>query len=554
MSWHCLLFEANSIQSWVFGSGRLRHIVGGSRIISGLTAELLDSVLHGLGMEAERDVRFSRRAGGAFYAFSQKPDALADLAKCWPLFVERYAPGLSFSMGTGEAETAMGAFSSARADLQQQGQRPWPSLPQATPLMERAPRTGRAAVARHRKDILDAVSLAQARAEEHARSQTTEGIDPGARLSGQLGLGGAAWPRDMEADGDRAGVFPYRTDAQGNPSSRYVALVHADGNGLGQVLRALHAQPADCETYLKRFRDFSDALDAATWAAAETACRAHLLHDPDTWEDFDTLPARPVILGGDDLTFIVRADLALPFTRSFLKAFERETASRLSALGIPGLAQGLTACAGLAYLRSNQPFYMGVELAESLCAHAKQQVRAAVSDGPMVSALAFHRCTDSVLARYGDLLGDSLSVGADETAQYRLTMETWCLNAEDSPLPPLDALVGLLRWLNDPHIARGPGRQLLGLMGLSPDLARQRYRRWLEIVQKRGEANGRPYERELNDLLRRCAGQRALHPDLPFVQCSETLYATPLGDALALKALACHSGADGTDDAGEGAN
>ena len=104
MSWHCLLFEANSIQSWVFGSGRLRHIVGGSRIISGLTSELLDSVLEGLALNPQRDVQFSRRAGGAFYAFSQQPEALARLAECWPLFVERYAPGLSFSMARATVE------------------------------------------------------------------------------------------------------------------------------------------------------------------------------------------------------------------------------------------------------------------------------------------------------------------------------------------------------------------------------------------------------------------------------------------------------------------
>ena len=542
MSWHSLVFEANSIQAWVFGSGRLRHIVGGSRIISGLTSELLDAVLDGLGLEPERDVQFSRRAGGAFYAFSRQPEALAQLAECWPVFVERYAPGLSFSMGAGEGDSAMAAFSSARADLQQQGQRPWPSLPQATPLMERAPRTGRAAVARRGKDLLDAVSLSQAKAEQHARSQKAEGIDPGAVLAGLLDLHPDVWPRDMEPDVDREGVFPYRVDAQGNPSSRYVALIHADGNGLGQVLRLLHDQDTDSETYLKRMRDFSDALDAATWAAAVTACREHLLSDPDTWEDFETLPARPVILGGDDLTFIVRADLALPFTRSFLKAFEKETAKRLSACGVPGLKSGLTACAGLAYLRSNQPFYMGVELAESLCAHAKQQVRAEVGNAPMFSALSFYRCTDSVLSRFGDLLEGSLSVFDGDGTQYRLTMETWALDDSSEALPPLDALVGLLTWLNEPHIARGPGRQLLGLMGLSPDLARTRYRRWLEIVKKRGEVSGRRYDQELAGLLGQCAGQRHLHPELPFIQRSGSIYGTPLGDALALKALDCQSG------------
>ena len=167
----------------------------------------------------------------------------------------------------------------------------------------------------------------------------------------------------------------------------------------------------------------------------------------------------------------------------------------------------------------------------------------------MISALAFYRCTDSVVNRYEDLLQENLSVFDRDGTQYRLTMETWALDNSVGSLPPLDALTGLLRWLNEPHIARGPGRQLLGLMGLSPDLARQRYQRWLEIVEKRAEMTGRNDHQELADLLGRCAGQRPLHPELPFIQYSETLYATPLGDAMALKALACQSGGVGDDDA-----
>ena len=43
-------------------------------------------------------------------------------------------------------------------------------------------------------------------------------------------------------------------------------------------------------------------------------------------------PIRPIILGGDDLTVIIRADLAIPFTECFLREFEQNTKELFSNL------------------------------------------------------------------------------------------------------------------------------------------------------------------------------------------------------------------------------
>jgi hypothetical protein len=44
------------------------------------------------------------------------------------------------------------------------------------------------------------------------------------------------------------------------------------------------------------------------------------------------LPFRPIVLGGDDLTIIVKSEFALNFTEEFLKAFEQETEQNMKAL------------------------------------------------------------------------------------------------------------------------------------------------------------------------------------------------------------------------------
>ena len=87
-------------------------------------------------------------------------------------------------------------------------------------------------------------------------------------------------------------------------------------------------------------------------------------------------PIRPVILGGDDLTVIIRADLALDFTVEFLNAFERQTKEQFEFLAkyyqVEGFENGITACAGIAYIKEKYPFHYGVHLADLLTGKAKK--------------------------------------------------------------------------------------------------------------------------------------------------------------------------------------
>src|SRR5699024_10430720 len=161
-----------------------------------------------------------------------------------------------------------------------------------------------------------------------------------------------------------------------------------------------------------------------------------------------------------------------------------------------------TACAGIAYLRSNQPFYMGMNLADELCDHAKKQVREALKQRPgddaeqaegaadsdmppMYSALCQHRCTDSMISDWESILAHSLTLPAEAGSDmpFRLSMETWALKWENEDgFPPYDALLDLLAFFEKPAIARGPARRLMGLSGLHPSLAGEKYQRWLEML------------------------------------------------------------------------
>lgn len=153
----------------------------------------------------------------------------------------------------------------------------------------------------------------------------------------------------------RFGVWKFpsdNTELAGTDS--FIAVIHADGNSLGQKLMKLPDGPE----FGQRWKAFSQELDAATAAAAKRA-----------YESSADKKFRPIILGGDDLTVVCSADSAIDFTRSYLEAFREETGKR-DVLG------ELTACAGIAFIKDSYPFHFGLELAEQLCKAAKKRAKA----------------------------------------------------------------------------------------------------------------------------------------------------------------------------------
>lgn len=162
--------------------------------------------------------------------------------------------------------------------------------------------------------------------------------------------------------------------------NNWLAVVHADGNGLGQIFLDFAKYLDDSERTLtaafSKLREFSIALDQCT----EQAFRQALLS---TFKDTPAgkLPIVPLILGGDDLTILCDGRKALSFTASFLSAFEAatETSPIVSPIAQSAFKVGkLSACAGIAIIKPHFPFSVAYELAEDLIKSAKtvkQRVR-----------------------------------------------------------------------------------------------------------------------------------------------------------------------------------
>jgi len=145
----------------------------------------------------------------------------------------------------------------------------------------------------------------------------------------------------------------------------WLAIVHADGNGLGQVFLTFDqaAQTNGNRDYIHKLRRFSQALEECTKKAF---CRSLTVFRPRRQKT----PIVPLILGGDDLTVVCDGRQALQFSKKFIECFEEETAEHSAINSI--LKGGATSCAGVAIIKPHFPFYAGYQLAEELLKSAKK--------------------------------------------------------------------------------------------------------------------------------------------------------------------------------------
>jgi len=157
----------------------------------------------------------------------------------------------------------------------------------------------------------------------------------------------------------------------------HIAIVHIDGNNIGERFKA-------CESLADK-RLLAKRIDKITQEAMRETMRQFkpkfldLVDDkldpywnPETQECY--MPLRPIILNGDDVTFVCDARLGFYFAETFMREFSKMELDDIPALQNTDLKK-LSSCAGIAITRTKYPFYRGYQLAEELCKEAKKYGR-----------------------------------------------------------------------------------------------------------------------------------------------------------------------------------
>jgi hypothetical protein len=107
----------------------------------------------------------------------------------------------------------------------------------------------------------------------------------------------------------------------------------------------------------------------------------------------DKLPFRPIVFGGDDLTFVCDGRLGLTLAARYLQEFEEETRK----VGL----KHLHACAGVAVVKVHYPFARAYQLSEALAGSAKRYVRDNPPDD--FSALDWHFAAGGLLGSLDEI-------------------------------------------------------------------------------------------------------------------------------------------------------
>jgi hypothetical protein len=278
--------------------------------------------------------------------------------------------------------------------------------------------------------------------------------------------------------GDENAILSYPTSI---PEDRRYALVHADLSGLGELFQSFSAarEPGDNRgsafTAAEQNLALATSIETEIIAAAKVATETILDRCGDS-HGRKVIPMRPILLGGDDITFIIRADLAIDYTATLLEEIETKLAE------VPLIKDGptrLSACAGIAIVRPGTPFLSANMLAESLCKFAKSIVKKGGHDPKgYASAIAFHLQHQTAHEEYeGDIWEE-----ATDANGHALSANPFGVGYRKGELPKsICGLCKLAKAIDQAPAGHGTLRQIQSLINEDAGQATARWRRWHEI-------------------------------------------------------------------------
>lgn len=515
------VFEAKGIQKYILDSGRLADLIGGSDLVAQLCASSEQDMLAAVIAAARAPVDEARRAGGVFELTSRSPETLHDLRALWRLAVSLGAPGLEFADATTPhpTESADAALALARAEMSAARDNTAALLlPVGHPFVAFNPRTGRIAteMADNGKDAFSDLLNTPQRRRGAAIATGKTGERLAEAFVPQDSREEFLFPRHFETEEatDRNPAFPFPS------ADRRVAVLHADLSGLGEIYGGLHQKNAS----IAERRAVSLAIETAVTGAARAASTAVLcpkamratdgarfrsLFGERVAEgrapppDVAVVPGRPILLGGDDITILVRADLAFDFACHFLAEIERQTEAAFQPYASRFGLMSLTACAGIAIVAAGHPTLGAEVMAEGLCKRAKTLAKA---DRPYRSALAFAVVTSTIEESFASYLARELTT-AD---RKELSHPAYFVASEGRTGVSLQRLAALARAL---HRVEGRGK-LIESLGLRFDASPQAGTRWQRFWEYLGREDAEGCS-DLRNALAACIAWNPAEPGPP---------------------------------------
>lgn len=457
------------IQEYIYATNKLQEIIGASEIIDSLGQKFDEKKDYGeiyavFDKLRENDLveQILLNAAGNFRAIVDGEENLKKIVRDLPKKIMQNAYGITISQAVAPYNDNDYGTASKELERKLKTQRNRPSLPLDISInfMALAPKTARPIVKFDDDDALD-ISSVQKR-EVHGRWFKRH---PGAEELKEFG--------------------------QISNKKNKLAVIHADGNGLGVLVKNL-ADEVNKNNNTGIIAKFSEALDKATkdaFANAKVKTKVAL--------GKDDLKIKALILSGDDMTAVCDADIALEFTKNFIEEFEKETDKKKS-----DIKEKLTMCAGIAYCNEKFPFHYAAALAEELCGAAKKHskdryVKDAEQDiAP--SCLMFHNVQSSNFQSWDKFIKDELTIGSEKegratdgknASEIRCDFGPYYLGdtTKSKNEPKVENFINLAEMYRGEKSPKGKLREWIKELGINDRLAKVMLDRINEMLENRGE-------------------------------------------------------------------
>lgn len=175
-----------------------------------------------------------------------------------------------------------------------------------------------------------------------------------------------------------------------------LAVVHIDGNNMGLRIRGLIENKENYNDAVKEMRKVSYQITSSFRKVFDE------MHDYFTKAAKEEVAfsgkenkyfIREILVAGDDITYVCNAGIALETVEYYCR--------KISAYAMNGKTDkesidnyGFSVCAGIAFIGSHFPFYIGYEVAESCCSIAKERAKKEeyMDNGRIGNFLDFHIC------------------------------------------------------------------------------------------------------------------------------------------------------------------
>ena len=338
MQVNAILFDVQSIQKYIFANNKLKANVGASFIVDRLFEDVLcKETIKNLSVEADTTSWLTRSdsitslpksvyvayigGGNALVLVDDKHESLVqDIVKNFTTQVLVQYPGLKVGATTGHITLDGTQFSADLGQLYKQLKANQFAL---NPIVHPA-NTGLTTICDFSGDVAD----------------TTQSFGSDKRLV-ELG-------QNQSTEKSKTGIND-------------IAIVHIDGNNMGAHFRqckTLEERSALSKRVATKTLESFKAL--VKWIIAK-----YDIIDKNLELKDQMLPIRPIIVGGDDITFICNARIAVQASHYLMQQLLSDT---------DGMS--ISSCAGIAVIPTSYPFFRGYEMAEQLCDSAKSKMRA----------------------------------------------------------------------------------------------------------------------------------------------------------------------------------